>query len=195
MYRIHENPDAEKLKAFYEFITSLATRSKGVPDQVKPHALQSLLEKIRENGKTCHQHRHVALDEAGEVCRRFIGHFGSGGSFLQSFHLAIRRYPDLIIHRIIREVLTKGSLSVERIDELNEILPDAAQQSSIRERIAVDAEEESQFENAEFMMDKIGDEYEGIISSVTSFGIFVELPNTVEGLGARQLPDGRLLPL
>ena len=184
VYRIHENPDAEKLKAFYEFITSFGYSVKGRPDQVKPHALQSLLEKIR--GK---REEHVISTvmlrsmKQAKYAADCIGHFGLAAPFYSHFTSPIRRYPDLIIHRIIREVLTKGSLSVERIDELNEILPDAAQQSSIRERIAVDAERESQdLKIAEFMMDKIGDEYEGIISSVTSFGIFVELPNTVEGL-------------
>jgi ribonuclease R len=184
VYRIHENPDAEKLKAFYEFITSFGYSVKGRPDQVKPHALQSLLEKIR--GK---REEHVISTvmlrsmKQAKYAAECIGHFGLAAPFYSHFTSPIRRYPDLLIHRIIREVLTRGSLSVERIDELNEILPDAAQQSSIRERIAVDAERESQdLKIAEFMMDKIGDEYEGIISSVTSFGIFVELPNTVEGL-------------
>jgi ribonuclease R len=184
VYRIHENPDAEKLKAFYEFITSFGYSVKGRPDQVKPHALQSLLEKIR--GK---REEHVISTvmlrsmKQAKYAAECIGHFGLAAPFYSHFTSPIRRYPDLLIHRIIREVLTQGSLSVERIDELNEILPDAAQQSSIRERIAVDAERESQdLKIAEFMMDKIGDEYEGIISSVTSFGIFVELPNTVEGL-------------
>lgn len=184
VYRIHESPDAEKLKAFFEFVTSFGYSVKGKPDQVKPHALQTLLEKVsgtpEENVISTVMLRSMKQAKYAAEC---IGHFGLAAPYYCHFTSPIRRYPDLVIHRIIREVLTKGSLTVERIDELNEILPDAAQQSSIRERIAVDAERESQdLKIAEYMMDKIGNEYDGIISSVTSFGIFAELPNTVEGL-------------
>lgn len=184
VYRIHESPDAEKLKAFFEFITSFGYSVKGKPDQVKPHALQTLLEKVagtpEENVISTVMLRSMKQAKYAAEC---MGHFGLAAPYYSHFTSPIRRYPDLIIHRIIREVLTKGSLSVDRIDELNETLPDAAQQSSVRERVAVDAERESKdLKVAEFMMDKIGDEYDGIISSVTSFGIFVELPNTVEGL-------------
>lgn len=184
VYRIHENPDAEKLKNFYEFITSFGYSVKGRPDQVRPHALQSLLEKI--SGKP---EEHVISTvllrsmKQAKYSADNLGHFGLAAPFYSHFTSPIRRYPDLLIHRIIREVLERGSLSVERIDELNAILPDAAQQSSIRERVAIDAERETNdLKAAEFMMDKVGDEYEGLISSVTSFGIFVELDNTIEGL-------------
>lgn len=184
VYRIHENPDAEKLKAFYEFITSFGYSIKGKPDQVKPHALQSLLEKISGTPEE-HVISTVMLRsmKQAKYAAECVGHFGLAAPFYTHFTSPIRRYPDLLIHRVMREVLTHGSLSVERIDKLNEYLPDAAQQSSIRERIAVDAERETQdLKMAEFMMDKIGEEYDGIISSVTSFGIFVELPNTIEGM-------------
>jgi ribonuclease R len=184
VYRIHENPDAEKLKAFYEFITSFGYAVKGKPDQVKPHALQALLEKVQGKPEE-HVISTVMLRsmKQAKYAAENIGHFGLAAPFYSHFTSPIRRYPDLLIHRIIREVLSKGFLSSERIDELNEYLPDAAQQSSIRERIAVDAERETQdLKMAEYMMDKIGKEYDGIISSVTSFGIFVELPNTIEGL-------------
>ncbi len=184
VYRIHENPDAEKLKAFFEFITSFGYSVKGKPDQVKPHALQTLLEKVagtpEENVISTVMLRSMKQAKYAAEC---IGHFGLAAPYYSHFTSPIRRYPDLMIHRIIREVFAKGTLTVERIDELNETLPEAAQQSSVRERVAVDAERESKdLKVAEYMMDKIGDEYDGIISSVTSFGIFVELPNTVEGL-------------
>ncbi|SEN69807.1 ribonuclease R [Lihuaxuella thermophila] len=184
VYRIHENPDAEKLQAFYEFVSTFGYSVKGKPDKVKPRALQTLLEKV--SGKP---EEHVISTvmlrsmKQAKYAAECIGHFGLAAEFYSHFTSPIRRYPDLLIHRIIREVLTQGSLTVERIDQLNAFLPDAAQQSSIRERIAVDAERETQaLKQAEFMMDKVGEEFEGIISSVTSFGIFVELPNTIEGL-------------
>ncbi|WP_232337264.1 ribonuclease R [Thermoactinomyces sp. CICC 10523] len=184
VYRIHENPDAEKLRAFYEFITSFGYSVKGKPDQVKPHALQALLEKVQGKPEE-HVISTVMLRsmKQAKYSAENIGHFGLAAPFYSHFTSPIRRYPDLLIHRVIREVLANGFLTAERIDQLNEYLPDAAQQSSIRERIAVDAERETQdLKMAEYMMDKIGKEYDGIISSVTSFGIFVELPNTIEGL-------------
>ncbi len=184
VYRIHENPDAEKLQAFYEFVSTFGYSVKGKPDKVKPRALQTLLEKV--SGKP---EEHVISTvmlrsmKQAKYAAECIGHFGLAASFYSHFTSPIRRYPDLLIHRIIREVLTQGSLTVERIDHLNEFLPDAAQHSSIRERVAVDAERETQaLKQAEFMMDKVGEEFEGIISSVTSFGLFVELPNTIEGM-------------
>src|SRR5690606_17293817 len=113
-----------------------------------------------------------------------LGHFGLAAEFYTHFTSPIRRYPDLVIHRIIREVLTSGgTLSAKRIDELAAKLPDIARQSSERERVAVEAERDTeQLKKCEFMLDKIGEEFDGIISSVTSFGMFVELGNTVEGL-------------
>lgn len=184
VYRIHENPDAEKLQSFYEFITSFGYSVKGRADRVKPQALQRLLEKISGTPEE-HVISTVMLRsmKQAKYAAECVGHFGLAATFYSHFTSPIRRYPDLLIHRIIREVLTHGALSLERIDQLNAYLPDAAQQSSIRERIAVDAERETNdLKQAEYMMDKIGEEYEGIISSVTSFGIFVELPNTIEGL-------------
>lgn len=184
VYRIHENPDVERLQSFYEFVASFGYSIKGRPDRVKPQALQRLLEKI-EGTPEAHVINTVMLRsmKQAKYAAECVGHFGLAATFYSHFTSPIRRYPDLLIHRIIREVITKGSLSVERIDELNAYLPDAAQQSSIRERIAIDAERETNaLKQAEYMMDKIGEEYEGIISSVTSFGLFVELPNTIEGL-------------
>ncbi|TCS95729.1 ribonuclease R [Hazenella coriacea] len=184
VYRIHENPDVERLQSFYEFVTSFGYSIKGRPDRVKPQALQRLLEKI-DGTPEAHVISTVMLRsmKQAKYAAECVGHFGLAATFYSHFTSPIRRYPDLLIHRIIREVITKGSLTVERIDQLNAYLPDAAQQSSIRERVAVDAERETNaLKQAEFMMDKIGEEYEGIISSVTSFGLFVELPNTIEGL-------------
>ncbi|MBJ8191163.1 S1 RNA-binding domain-containing protein, partial [Bacillus cereus] len=104
--------------------------------------------------------------------------------YYSHFTSPIRRYPDLVIHRVIREVLENGgALTAERQEYLTARMPDIAQQSSERERVAVDAERDTeQMKKAEYMLDKVGEEFEGIISSVTSFGMFIELDNTVEGL-------------
>jgi len=112
------------------------------------------------------------------------GHFGLAAEFYTHFTSPIRRYPDLVIHRIIREVIENGGqLSDAREEYLASRMQDIADQSSERERVAVEAERDTEaLKKAEFMLDKIGEEFTGIISSVTSFGMFVELDNTVEGL-------------
>jgi ribonuclease R len=184
VYRIHENPDTERLRSFFEFASSFGYSIKGKPDKIKPRSLQRLLTKIsglpEEKAISTVMLRSMKQAKYAAEC---IGHFGLAAPFYTHFTSPIRRYPDLLIHRIMREVFTQGSLSLERIDQLNNFLPDAAQHSSIRERVAVDAERETQaLKQAEYMQQHIGEEFEGTISSVTSFGIFIELPNTIEGL-------------
>jgi len=113
------------------------------------------------------------------------GHFGLAAEYYSHFTSPIRRYPDLVIHRVIREVIENGGsgLTPERQAYLESRMADIAQQSSERERVAVDAERDTdQLKKAEYMLDKVGQEFEGIISSVTGFGMFIELENTVEGL-------------
>lgn len=112
------------------------------------------------------------------------GHFGLAAEFYSHFTSPIRRYPDLVIHRVMREVLENGgALSEKRHEYLASRMPDIAQQSSERERVAVEAERDTeQLKKAEFMQDKVGEEFDAMISSVTSFGMFIELDNTVEGL-------------
>ena len=110
------------------------------------------------------------------------GHFGLAAQYYCHFTSPIRRYPDLQIHRIIKENLN-GKINDKRRERLAVIVDEAAKQSSEMERLAEDAEREvDDLKKAEYMMDRIGEEYDGIISSVTSFGIFVELSNTIEGL-------------
>jgi ribonuclease R len=112
------------------------------------------------------------------------GHFGLAAEYYSHFTSPIRRYPDLVIHRVMREVIENGgALSQKRHDYLAGRMPDIAQQSSERERVAVEAERDTeQLKKAEYMQDKVGEEFEAMVSSVTSFGMFIELDNTVEGL-------------
>ncbi|QKG85844.1 ribonuclease R [Kroppenstedtia pulmonis] len=185
VYRIHEPPDTEKLQSFFEFITLFGYSAKGRADKVKPRVLQQLLEEI--GGKpeeTVISTVMLRSMQQAKYSPESLGHFGLAAPFYSHFTSPIRRYPDLIIHRIIREVLIgKGKLLPERHRELEGWLPEATKHASERERLAIDAERETDdLKKAEFMQDKVGETYEGIISSVTSFGMFVELENTIEGL-------------
>ena len=185
LYRIHENPDTEKLQSFFEFITRFGYSVGGRRIRFSPRALQQLLEEIQgKPEETRDQHGDVPLDEAGPDMRRSAWATSVWRpSFYTHFTSPIRRYPDLMIHRIIREVLDKGNLSAAADRSSERPLPDDRRPHLRRERIAIEAERETDdLKKAEFMMDKIGEEFEGMISSVTSFGIFVELENTVEGL-------------
>jgi len=182
VYRVHEDPDPEKIMALNELVHNFGYSIKGA-DEIHPKALQQLLEKITGKREerlistlTLRSLQKARYDGAS------LGHFGLASKYYCHFTSPIRRYPDLMIHRIIKEDI-HGKLNEKRIKELNEIIPKIAEQSSIRERAAEEAEREVEdLKKAEYMAERIGEEYEGIISSVTSFGFFVELENTVEGL-------------
>lgn len=185
LYRIHEDPDSEKLLHFMEFITNFGYIVKGTANTVHPRALQTLLEEIKgSKEETVISTVMLRSMKQAKYDAQSLGHFGLAAEYYSHFTSPIRRYPDLIIHRVMREVLENGgALPERRMEELGGKMPDYAQHSSERERLAVDAERETDaLKKAEFMLDKIGEEFEGIISSVTSFGMFIELDNTVEGL-------------
>jgi len=183
IFRIHEEPDPEKMFSFIEFVANFGYVVRGKGNRVHPRALQTLLEEIEgTKEQTVISTMMLRSMRQAKYDAQSLGHFGLAAEYYTHFTSPIRRYPDLVIHRIIREFL-EGKLTEERQDALAARMPEAARQSSERERIAVEAERETDaLKKAEFMMDKIGEEFEGIISGVTSFGIFVELENTVEGL-------------
>lgn len=185
LYRVHEDPDQEKLFHFMEFITNFGYVVKGKGNSVHPRALQTLLEEIEgTKEQTVISTMMLRSMKQAKYAAESLGHFGLAAEFYSHFTSPIRRYPDLVIHRIIREVLLSGSmLSESRHEYLSSRMEDIARQSSDRERVAVDAERDTEkLKKAEFMLDKVGEEFEGIISGVTNFGMFVELDNTVEGL-------------
>lgn len=184
LYRVHENPDGDKLQHFMEFITNFGYVVRGKGNTVHPRALQTLLEEIRgTKEETIISTVMLRSMKQARYDANSLGHFGLAAEFYSHFTSPIRRYPDLIIHRIIREVLENGTLSEKRHEYLSGRMDDIARQSSERERLAVDAERDTEaLKKAEYMLDKVGEEFEGMISSVTNFGIFVELQNTVEGL-------------
>lgn len=184
IYRVHDKPDTQKLVDFNEFIHNFGYHIKGIQNEIHPRQLQEIIEKaagtVEEHVISTVLLRSMKQAKYGTIP---IGHFGLANEFYSHFTSPIRRYPDLQIHRITREVLTRGSLSQKRIEELEELLISVSEHSSVQERKAMDAERESiDLKKVEFMLNKIGMQYEGIISGVQSFGFFVELPNSVEGL-------------
>ncbi|WP_420799834.1 ribonuclease R [Paenibacillus paridis] len=185
LYRIHEDPTQEKLLNFVQFAANFGYTVKGKGNSIHPKALQTLLEDIRGTKEaTVISTVMLRSMKQAKYDAESLGHFGLAAEFYSHFTSPIRRYPDLVIHRVIREVLEgKGQLTQARHEALTARMPEIAQHSSERERVAVDAERDTeQLKKCEFMLDKVGEEFEGIISSVTSFGMFIELDNSVEGL-------------
>ena len=182
VYRIHENPDEERLEKFKEFIFNLGYYVKW-NGEVRPMDLQKILDEFK--GKKEEVVVSTLLLRSMMQARyspENVGHFGLAAEYYCHFTSPIRRYPDLQIHRIIKEHLN-GKIDDKRATKLTNLVDYASKQSSETERIAQDAEREvDDLKKAEYMLDRIGEEFTGIVSSVTSFGMFVELPNTIEGL-------------
>ncbi|MBO1266179.1 ribonuclease R [Proteiniclasticum sp. SCR006] len=182
IYRIHEEPDEEKLKAFTEFSFNLGYPVK-LYAGVQPKMLQEILEKVKgEPAEPVLSKLLLRSMMQARYAPENIGHFGLAATYYSHFTSPIRRYPDLQIHRIIKEFLN-GELDEKRAKKLIPIVAEASKQASEMERVAVEAERElDALKKAEFMKNHVGETFEGIISSVTNFGLFVELPNTIEGL-------------
>ena len=184
IYRIHEDPKEEKLFRFFEFITNFGYIVKGTANSVHPRALQEIIEEVK--GKPEEMVISTVMLRSMQQAKydpESLGHFGLSTEYYTHFTSPIRRYPDLIVHRLIRTYLIEGKINEATQEKWGARLPDIADHSSKMERRSVDAERETdELKKAEYMEDKIGEEYDGIISSVTNFGLFVELPNTIEGL-------------
>lgn len=185
IYRVHEDPDQEKLQNFLGFAANFGFHVKGRGNSIHPRALQSLLEEIQgTKEQTVISTMMLRSMKQAKYDSEMSGHFGLAAEFYSHFTSPIRRYPDLVIHRVMREVFENGgALPENRQEYLASRMPDIAQQSSERERVAVEAERDTEkMKKAQYMLDKVGEEFDGMISSVTSFGMFIELENTVEGL-------------
>lgn len=183
LYRTHEVPDEEKLKKMEDFIRNFGYRLKGNKDEIHPKAIQQLISKVEGKDEERIITRVVlrSMKQARYMAENG-GHFGLAAKYYCHFTSPIRRYPDLEIHRIIKMILD-GTMTEKKQRALKRNMPDIAKQCSLRERVAEEAERETDnLKKAEFMQNKIGNEYEGMISGLTSWGIYVELPNTVEGM-------------
>ena len=185
IYRVHEAPDMEKVTELNKFLFNLGYRVKCNKEEVHPTAFADVLEKIK--GKPEERVISNLILRTLKVARyesENKGHFGIASKYYCHFTSPIRRYPDLFIHRIISKYLKQGyNLSEEEIEKYSAQATKDAETSSEREKIAQKVERESvDIKMAEYMENHIGEEYPGIISSITSFGVFVELENTVEGM-------------
>ncbi|WP_281249320.1 ribonuclease R [Fictibacillus arsenicus] len=184
MYRIHEDPDEGKLERFLEFIGMFGYALKGTASDIHPRSLQQLLETVRgEPEEMVISKIMLRSMKQAKYDHMSLGHYGLATEFYTHFTSPIRRYPDLIVHRLIRTYLFQKDTGPKTVSHWKAELPGIAKHSSAMERRAVDAERETdELKKAQFMLDKVGEEFDGVISSVTNFGLFVELPNTIEGL-------------
>lgn len=183
LYRTHDNPDPEKIQSLGTFINNFGYAIHITNEDIHPKELQKLLEKIEGTDEEALISRLTLRSmKRAQYTTECTGHFGLAAKYYTHFTSPIRRYPDLQIHRIIKENI-HGGLTPKRVTHYNNILPDVAKQASITERRADDAERDvEKLKKTEYMSTHIGEVFEGVISGVTSWGIYVELPNTVEGM-------------
>jgi len=183
IYRTHETPDEEKIRKLAIFINNFGYSMKVGNEKIHPKEIQKLLLRIEDTPEEALISRITlrSMKQAKYTVAN-IGHFGLSAKYYCHFTSPIRRYPDLQIHRIIKESL-HGKLSEKRLQHYEKILHEVAAHSSMTERRADEAEREvEKLKKIEYMMEHIGEVYEGVISGVTSWGLYVELPNTVEGM-------------
>ena len=185
IYRVHESPDQEKISDLNKMLYNFGYKIKGNKENIHPKAFSDILEKVK--GKDEEKVISNLILRTLKVARYEAenkGHFGIAGKFYCHFTSPIRRYPDLYIHRIISKYIEDNYNIDKKYEEIErELAVKYAETSSEREKTAQKAERDSiDMKKAEYMEDKIGEEYEGIVSGVTEFGLFVELENTVEGL-------------
>ncbi len=185
IYRVHEEPEYDKIQETNKFLFNIGEKIKCTKDNIKPRAFSDVLTKLKETeyerviSTLILRTLKVAKYEAENK-----GHFGIASKYYCHFTSPIRRYPDLFIHRVISEYIEKGyNIDEKRLSSLQNKAEKYADSSTETEKTATKAERDAEdIKKAEFMEDKIGEEYLGIVSSITAFGMFVELESTVEGL-------------
>lgn len=191
VYRTHGTPDPEKIKKLSLFIRNFGYGLKTSQEEIHPKEIQKLMEKIEGTDEEALISRLTLRSmKQAKYTVECSGHFGLACQYYCHFTSPIRRYPDLQIHRIIKDEL-RGRMSEERTSHYSQILPEVAKQCSTKERRADEAERETdKLKKAQYMQERIGETFDGVISGITGWGIYVELPNTVEGLiHIATLPD------
>ena len=185
LYRVHEQPSNEKMERLNTLLGAFGLFVRPAQDgRVRPMAIQQVLGKVE--GKPEERIISTVALRSMQQARyssQSLGHFGLAARYYTHFTSPIRRYPDLVVHRLLRESLAEGSIPPARQEKLRTLLPEIAEHASMRERVAVEAERETvDMKKIEYMAQFVGEEFDGVISGVTAFGIFVELDNGVEGL-------------
>lgn len=183
VYRTHDDPDPEKIRSLAAFINNFGYSIHASGDSIHPKELQKLLDAIQDSPEEPLLSRLILRSmKRAQYSTECTGHFGLSAKYYCHFTSPIRRYPDLQIHRIIKENL-HGGISERRREHYQRILPEVAKNSSLTERREDDAERETEkLKKVEYMSERIGRIYDGVISGVTAHGFYVELPNTVEGM-------------
>lgn len=183
VYRVHEKPDADRMQKLGIFIRNFGYRLRTAGDEVHPGEIQKLLDRIAGTPEEAMLSRLTLRSmKRAQYATDCTGHFGLAAPYYCHFTSPIRRYPDLQIHRIIKENL-RGRLNRERIEHYESLLPEVAKHSGEMERRADEAERETvKLKKVEYMEAHTGEEYDGVISGITAHGLYVELANTVEGL-------------
>jgi ribonuclease R len=183
MFRVHEEPDEEKMARLNVLLSNFGQHLPKT-QEIRPMALQKVLSKIagRPEERIISTVMLRSLKQARYDAEN-LGHFGLAATYYTHFTSPIRRYPDLILHRLIRETFSTGDVSAKRRQKLSTMLPEIALHSSERERAAAEAERATvDLKKVEYMAQFVGEEFDGIINGVTAFGFFVEIPNGIEGL-------------
>ena len=184
IYRVHGEPNEEKINKFLSFVSSLGYQVNGKVKDLTPVAMQKILEQLKDK-KEYHILSSMLLRSMQKAIYDTvnIGHFGLGSKCYTHFTSPIRRFPDTTVHRLLRKYLFKQQINNDVIEYEDKMLPVIAEHSSKKERDSVECEREvDDMKKAEYMEKHIGETYSGMISSIMSFGMFIELPNLVEGL-------------
>ncbi len=183
LYRVHETPDPDRIKTFFDTLTAFGINVKGDPQHIKPKTLQNVLKKVAGTPEeTMVSVMLLRSLKQARYANQSLGHFGLAAPYYTHFTSPIRRYPDTMVHRMIHYYQDNG-INAETKQKFAPVLDEIAATTSEYERRAVDAERDTDsMKKAEYMADHIGEEFDAVISSVLKFGMFVELPNTVEGL-------------
>ncbi|MFU2203732.1 ribonuclease R [Streptococcus pluranimalium] len=182
IYRIHEEPKVEKLQKFIDYASVFGVQIQGTASKITQSALQDFMAKIEgQPGSEVLSMMLLRSMQQARYSEHNHGHYGLAAEYYTHFTSPIRRYPDLLVHRMIREY-AKGA-TAERQDHFASVVPELATSFSQLERRAIDAERVVEaMKKAEYMEEHVGEEFEGVVASVVKFGLFVELPNTIEGL-------------
>ena len=184
IYRVHEEPKEEKIKGFLSYLSAMGIQVNGKINDVRPKTMQRLLKSLEGDSKY-----PILADQLLRSMQKAIylpenlGHYGLASKCYTHFTSPIRRYPDTTVHRLLRTYLFKGEISAETIKKWEMKLPEIADHSSETERESIECERDvDDMKMAEYMEDHIGDEFTGMISGVANFGMFVRLPNLIEGM-------------